>query len=270
MDKNIESLLCCPTCASDLERTVKGFLCRRCEREYPEIDGVASFTGSDADYWQAYFTKRLRTAHHPADAVGYALRRNFYIVRHGLKTILGDPRGLRILDIGCGNGAMTGWLAPQNVLAGVDFTGGMLMKARERGVIPIHADGRRLPFKPERFDWVLAVEVIQHIEDGRDFVRYLGRYARKNGHILISGSNAHSILRKLIRMAMRRGGGRRREPLARLWDPVQLADILRRDHYQVDLFYTMFPFMHLIREKPGVFQRRRAGANFFILARRQA
>jgi SAM-dependent methyltransferase len=58
--------------------------------------------------------------------------------------------GARVLDMGCGTGQDTAWLAEQGyAAAGVDLSGGMLREARRRGVMEplVQADMRALPFR---------------------------------------------------------------------------------------------------------------------------
>jgi ubiquinone/menaquinone biosynthesis C-methylase UbiE len=75
----------------------------------------------------------------------------------------------RVLDVGCGEGLLTGWLAAQ--LPDAEFHG---LEAREDAV----ADFRRrnpdfeihrgdlydLPFQDDAFDLVLALEVLEHLD----------------------------------------------------------------------------------------------------------
>jgi SAM-dependent methyltransferase len=69
--------------------------------------------------------------------------------------------GARVLDVGCGTGRDTAWLAEQGYAAmGVDLSGGMLHEARRRGVTAplVQADMRYLPFRKGSYRglWVCA------------------------------------------------------------------------------------------------------------------
>jgi 2-polyprenyl-3-methyl-5-hydroxy-6-metoxy-1,4-benzoquinol methylase len=78
----------------------------------------------------------------------------------------------RVLDVGCGEGTLTGWLA--DALSGADVHG---FEAREEAVaefrtrnprLEIHqGDLYRLPFDDGAFDLVVALEVLEHLEDPR-------------------------------------------------------------------------------------------------------
>lgn len=266
MDKEMENLLCCPGCSGQLETAAPGYKCPRCNVDYPEKDGILSFIGEESPYWQTFFEEQLDKAADTAEAVGYSGKKNFQIVHHAVEKILAHPKGKMILDVGCGNGVMTGWLTGQNTVVGVDFTFPMLQEARERAFIPIHADAMKLPFKPKLFAYVLAVEIIQHIEDGIAFVQYLSQFVKGKGKMVISGLNSHSILRRTYRgiRKITRTFPQGRIPV--LWNPIVLAEALKERGFAVDILYTCFPAKRIMKDRDPDLKKRWAGANFFIIA----
>ena len=77
----------------------------------------------------------------------------------------------KALDIGAGIGRWSRWLAQKGatVVSG-DITVTMLQHAVQSGRVrnPVHSDATSLPFRPEAFDLVVSVTVIQHIpHDGQ-------------------------------------------------------------------------------------------------------
>ena len=105
---------------------------------------------------------------------------------------LGDVRGLKVLDVGCGTGRHAIELAKAGAaVTGVDFSRGMLDKARSKSgaleVRFIHQDASGpLPFEPQSFDRVLSCLVVDHVQDLTTFFGELHRVCRADGFIVVS------------------------------------------------------------------------------------
>lgn len=95
---------------------------------------------------------------------------------------LGDLRGKRALDLGCGTGETTAWLAMQGArVDAVDIAPGMVEVSRRLAErlavaerINFHvAPGEQLPFVDGAFDVVFGHDVLHHLdlERGRDEIR---------------------------------------------------------------------------------------------------
>ena len=99
--------------------------------------------------------------------------------------LLGDVRGLSVLDVGCGTGRHALRLAEQGArVTGVDFSAGMLGKARqkpgaERVTFVEHNITASLPFAPASFDRVLSCLVLDHVPDVKAFFAELRRVCRR-------------------------------------------------------------------------------------------
>src|SRR5438128_9514141 len=91
--------------------------------------------------------------------------------------MLGDVRGLRIADIGCGTGRHALRLAQAGArVTGVDFSGVMLQRAqRKPGAEAVrfvqHDLADPLPFAAASFDRVLCCLVVEHVADLTAFFR---------------------------------------------------------------------------------------------------
>ena len=74
----------------------------------------------------------------------------------------GNVEGLRVLDIGCGTGRHTLWLAQAGAeVTGIDFSEAMLAKAHEKTKgysidLIVHDLHQRLPFEAGQFDMVVS------------------------------------------------------------------------------------------------------------------
>jgi SAM-dependent methyltransferase len=96
---------------------------------------------------------------------------------------LGDVRGLRVLDYGCGHGMAAVVLARAGAaVSAFDLSGGYVSEARARARandVALHlvqADGQRLPFADGTFDRVWGCAILHHLDlprAGRELRRVL-------------------------------------------------------------------------------------------------
>ncbi|GMV42778.1 MAG: hypothetical protein AMXMBFR64_44940 [Myxococcales bacterium] len=107
-------------------------------------------------------------------------------------------RAARVLDVGCGTGATLAALArvvgAEGDVRGVEPDAGALEFCARRGLSGV-VQGRAeaLPFDDGSFDLVLALDVIEHIEDDAAAVRELARVTRPGGAVLVTVP-AHPLL----------------------------------------------------------------------------
>lgn len=116
---------------------------------------------------------------------------NEYYERPAIRSLIGDVRGLRVLDVGCGPGVMGEWLLEQGaeVVAG-DKSAAMIAAAkarlRDRAAVH-HVDLEEpLPFSPEEFDVVLASLVAHYVEDWERLFKGFFRVLRDGGRAVVS------------------------------------------------------------------------------------
>lgn len=88
--------------------------------------------------------------------------------------------GARVLDIGCHDGTLLHHL-PGGFRVGVD-----IRPRRRYSVHYVRADGSRLPFRGDSFDWIFALEVIEHVEMREELVASALRVLKPGGTLLIS------------------------------------------------------------------------------------
>ncbi|MDQ4048610.1 MAG: class I SAM-dependent methyltransferase [Actinomycetota bacterium] len=93
----------------------------------------------------------------------------------------------RVLDIGCGTGAMLQPLSRYGTVDGVDADPNAVRFCRERGVEGVRRlSSETLPWEPEVFDLVTALDVIEHIDDDRAFLEETHRVLRPRGTLLLT------------------------------------------------------------------------------------
>lgn len=112
------------------------------------------------------------------------------------KAVLADMArpvaGELALDIGCGTGAHTLWLAEQRLhVTGLDESAAMLgvARAKSRGLDPapewLHADAGSLPFGEGRFDLVVSVAALEFVDEPTAVVREAERVLRPGGRLVM-------------------------------------------------------------------------------------
>ena len=128
-----------------------------------------------------------------------------------LSRLLPRPMPRRVLEVGCGEGHIAGWLterAPSTSLAALDLSPGMLARAGQRyaSVEFVCGNAFELPFASRQFELVLFLEVLEHLPDPRR--------ALKEARRVCSGQLVASVPREpiwrllnLLRGAYWRRGG---------------------------------------------------------------
>ncbi len=179
--------------------------------------------------------------------------------RETVLSLLGSPelhggpkaRGLA-LDIGCGTGYTAMVLQSNFRIVGADVSRDALRLSRERGLArlcQIDTAGFSLPFKSASFDLVLALDVIEHIEDDVQALKECGRILKDKG-LLIVTVPAFMALWSLWDEAL---GHRRRYNAPTLARAGQKAGLsIKRLSY---IFFFVFPMAVLIRRAKRVLQR---------------
>ncbi len=108
--------------------------------------------------------------------------------------LLGDVRGKRVLELGCGAAAAARWLDGQGAdVVAMDLSGGMLRQAREAAArsgveVPlVQADALALPFATDAFDVVCtAFGAIPFVADSAALMREVARVLRPGGSWVFS------------------------------------------------------------------------------------
>jgi SAM-dependent methyltransferase len=97
------------------------------------------------------------------------------------------PSGARVLDLGCGTGANGPVLAENGrFVVGVDASSVPLGLGGARGHAGrLRGDALRLPFADRSFDLVVALDVLEHLDDDHAAARELGRVARPGAGLVV-------------------------------------------------------------------------------------
>jgi SAM-dependent methyltransferase len=146
------------------------------------------------------------------------------------KRHVGDVRGLRVLEIGCGRGAFAKHLAGAGArVVAADFSPSAVSLARELlgdSCETLVADVQAIPFPDESFDLVVSLETLEHVPDPAGGLAELVRVTRRGGRLVVTTPNYLSLLglyrltRRLAGRPFTEGGQPINQPLllpARAW-----------------------------------------------------
>ncbi len=118
-----------------------------------------------------------------------------------VRAAVGDVRGLTVLDLGCGTGRHTLWLAESGAsVTAIDFSDGMLQEARrklaERPVrFLVHDLHEPLPLPAGAFDLVVSGLVLEHLRELGGFFGEAHRVLRGGGRAIVSAMHPAMFLR---------------------------------------------------------------------------
>ena len=102
-------------------------------------------------------------------------------------SMLPPINGKRVLDVGCGDGALTGKIAERGAeVIGADANPDMIAAAKQRaaGTYQV-ADAAALPFADNTLDAVTAVTVLCVCDDPETLIQEMVRVLKPGGHLVI-------------------------------------------------------------------------------------
>lgn len=133
-----------------------------------------------------------------------------------LKELVGE--GKSVLDIGCRDGALTQYFAPNNKVLGLDIDDVALAEAGKLGIeiqkLDLNGDWSELMGR--KFDVVVAGEVLEHLYYPEKVVEKIAGLLNAGGRLIGSVPNAFSLKNRLRYLA----GSKRHTPLS---DPTHIT-----------------------------------------------
>ena len=242
MDDFLE-LLSCPACRGDF---APDFSCRRCLKQYQAPGGIPNLRlTSDA------CTETVRSFYEQAPFPGYppgaslswlrarAERSEFArLLDHAI------PSNARILDLGCGTGQMSLYLARgRRVVIGADLTRTSLELAAEAAqrfelsrVLFVETDLHCPGLREGSFDVVYSSGVLHHTRDPRESFARVAQLARPGGWIILGLYNVFARIPLRLRRLFARLTGYRVIPFDpvlrdRMNEPARLLAWLRDQYH---------------------------------------
>jgi SAM-dependent methyltransferase len=116
---------------------------------------------------------------------------NDYLEIPAVNDLLGDIRGKKVLDFGCGTGIYAKALVKKGAeVKGFDISEDMFSIARkENPSLDLRqGSGYKIPFK-EKFDIVLASLVVHYFDDWNKMFQEVARVLKKGGYFIFSTGN---------------------------------------------------------------------------------
>ena len=101
---------------------------------------------------------------------------------------LSDNPALRVLDIGCGTGFNIEYLGNNGYshVTGLEFSNEPLTYCRSRNLKDlVYGDGARPPLRHESFDVIMALDLIEHLDNDVQALQEFGRLLKFDGTLII-------------------------------------------------------------------------------------
>jgi trans-aconitate methyltransferase len=161
-----------------------------------------------------------------------------YVADHGLPAVewLAPQPGERVLDLGCGDGALTQQLIALGCqVVAVDQSAAMVEAAQQRGIDAQVVDARRLTFDGE-FDAVFSNAVLHWVNEAHAVVEGVARALRPGGRFVGEFGGQGNV--KLVCAALRHVFSRRGIELDETcgWyfpGPAEYSDVLEPHGFEV-------------------------------------
>ena len=101
---------------------------------------------------------------------------------------VGSPKGVNILDFGCGNGQRTARLVGDNDVWGVDISSKLVAEAQSKGITAnvINADDQDLPYDKGTFDLVYSFDVFEHLFNPEHALDQLRKVMKSKGVLIVT------------------------------------------------------------------------------------
>lgn len=103
------------------------------------------------------------------------------------QTFLPDTRPLQVLDVGCGTGSNLEWLKPLGPVIGIDSSPeAVAWSQAKRYDQVLVGDAAHLPLEDGVIDLVVALDVLEHIDDDRGAALELFRVLKPGGLLMVT------------------------------------------------------------------------------------
>ena len=120
------------------------------------------------------------------------IRRNVHLKRFKEVAGMVEPKGGKILDIGCADGMFTKVILEKSKadkIVGIDVLENSINWARkhwkkEKRMQFMVADAHKLPFKSRSFDVVVALEVLEHVFEPVKVLQEIKRVLKPKGYVV--------------------------------------------------------------------------------------
>jgi SAM-dependent methyltransferase len=118
----------------------------------------------------------------------YKAKRNY--VHRLLKTFSTSSRKRSFLDIGCGTGVLLQELKEKGDTYGFDISQDAVSYCKKRGIKNMQKGNieNDKPFPGKKFDYIFALDVVEHIEDDYKFAKTVSNSLKIGGYLVLTTS----------------------------------------------------------------------------------
>jgi len=131
-------------------------------------------------------------------------------------------KSVRILDVGCGTGGLMKELVHLGEVTGIDMSEEAVAFCKKRGIYSVYMGKiEQLPFEDNSFDVVVALDILEHIDDDAQGAKELYRVLKPNGLAVVfvpalmllwgttdvAGQHKRRYTKKEINNCLKGGGG---------------------------------------------------------------
>jgi SAM-dependent methyltransferase len=259
MQNCFRMLLACPACGGELGA---GWDCAGCSAQYAAPGGVPALRlpgGARTERVRDFYTAAPFPGYPPQDSLSW-LRVRAERSRFARLLDAAIPGDARIVEIGCGTGQMSLYLArADRLVIGADLTRASLLlgaQAAQRfavdNILFVETDLAAAALRPASFDVVYCSGVLHHTPDPRRSFAHVAKLARPGGIIIIGLYNSIARLPLRLRRGVARLSNERWIPC----DPVladRAAEPARREAWLRDQYRHPEEHRHTLAEVRGWF-----------------
>jgi 2-polyprenyl-3-methyl-5-hydroxy-6-metoxy-1,4-benzoquinol methylase len=139
-------------------------------------------------------------------------------------------RVLRLLDIGCGNGALLSRAKKQGFVSeGIETCAPLAAAVREKFDCPVHTTLlSECRFSAETFDVITMYDLIEHLQDPIQDLRRIQLWLKPGGVLFVLTPNDEALLRRVARLAFHASFHRIQRPMHTLYYAHHLSYFTRR------------------------------------------
>jgi SAM-dependent methyltransferase len=196
----IVASLRCPACGSNIRLNSDQVECSACNQSYPIVAGIPRFTGDEhlASFGRQW--NKYEVAHDDEDRATFQAKTGM---------TLGELKGLRVLDAGCGGGRYSKVCGEAGAtVIGADHSAAV-SKARQLcahlpHVAFVQADLKRLPLEPASFDFIFSIGVMHHDADTRAVFDAVAKLVKPGGRYSVWLYRRNQWWQEVINNALRR------------------------------------------------------------------
>lgn len=208
---NTDSFLICPNCVVPIVNQDQEFYCEKCEIKFPAEEGIGILIPNPQKHLKFieeqmesekkdWYTADQEKSYFKGPYRFHLEKRKNYV-----KNLLDNfpklkRKGLKLLDLGCGDGVNLKWLSSYSSnIYGADYN--LLRLKRARKLLEnIHPNTKlflvdiyKIPFAENSFDIIFFNHVIEHLKDDFLAMKKIYHITKKGGSVILGTPNEGAL-----------------------------------------------------------------------------